>query len=150
MITSLTRSSASALALVAALATVSACAATAADAKPVAATTSAQRTAVKTYLIGCLNERSVKPTSVTLACADDNENLDKLVWSTWGEPQATAVGTWVANTCTPYCAAGKLVRYPVTVRASHLKRHEYRQLSITFTGTVPSGHHRTEVVFTAK
>jgi hypothetical protein len=54
-----------------------------------------------------------------------------------------ATGTLQANTCTPNCAGGKFVRYPVAVKANGTRTCKaglrvYGKLTLRFTGRVPS------------
>ncbi len=97
-----------------------------------------------TYLAECLEDSLVqRPRTFTLACADANQSLEGLRWAHWGAEQATATGKAVINTCTPSCAEGKDVTYPVRVVASQLVKGEgsatYRKLTVTATGTRPAG-----------
>lgn len=97
-----------------------------------------------TYLAECLEDSLVqRPRTFTLTCADANQSLEGLTWSRWGAEQATATGRAVINTCTPSCAEGKDVTYPVRVVASRLVKGEasatYRKLTVTATGDRPAG-----------
>ena len=49
---------------------------------------------------------SVKPSQIVLACADHGELFVHLGWTTWATHQATAIGTFRYNDCTPDCAEG--------------------------------------------
>jgi hypothetical protein len=80
---------------------------------------------------------------VTLACGDGNTVLSGLRWSSFGGAGARAKGTLEMNTCTPNCAQGKVVRYPVTVKAAAPRSCKgglrvYNKLTLQFTGRVPS------------
>jgi hypothetical protein len=55
----------------------------------------------------------VRPRSFTLACADGNDYLSGLAWTSWAPGLASATGVQVENDCIPYCAAGHFHRYPV-------------------------------------
>jgi len=84
-----------------------------------------------------------RPKSVTLTCGDGNTVLTKLTWSSFGGSTAAARGTFETNTCKPNCAAGKVLKYPVTIRAggSLTCKHGvrvYAKLSIAFKGKVPA------------
>lgn len=97
-----------------------------------------------TYLAECLEDSLVqRPRTFTLTCADANQSLEGLTWSHWDAEQATATGRAVINTCTPSCAGGKDVTYPVRVVASQLVKGEasatYRKLTVTATGARPAG-----------
>jgi hypothetical protein len=49
---------------------------------------------------------SLEPSEIVLTCADYGWILEALHWSSWTASQATAVGTFVYNDCTPNCAEG--------------------------------------------
>jgi hypothetical protein len=80
---------------------------------------------------------------VTLACADDNAVLIALRWSSFGGSSAQGKGTLETNTCTPSCAQGKFVRYPVAVKAGDRRTCKsglrvYNEVTLRFTGRAPS------------
>jgi hypothetical protein len=49
---------------------------------------------------------SLQPSEIVLTCADYGWILEALHWSSWTASQATAIGTFVYNDCTPNCAEG--------------------------------------------
>jgi hypothetical protein len=86
---------------------------------------------------------SVRPKTLTLTCGDGNTVLSGLRWSSFGAASARARGTFAMNTCNPNCAQGKVVRYPVAVKASapHSCKgglRVYDKLTLQFTGRTPS------------
>jgi hypothetical protein len=86
---------------------------------------------------------SIRPKTLTLTCGDGNTVLSHLRWSSFGGPSARANGTFEMNTCTPNCAQGKVVRYPVSVKARAQRRcgarlRVYNKLTLRFTGRSPS------------
>jgi hypothetical protein len=86
---------------------------------------------------------SSRPSSVTLTCGDGNTVLSGLRWSSFGGTSAQARGTLEMNTCTPNCAAGKVVKYPVTVRADGQRSCKaglrvYDKVTLKFTGRAPA------------
>jgi hypothetical protein len=66
-------------------------------------------------VLNCLGKAQVRPSDFILACADANDYLTKLAWTSWGPYLASAVGTQEENDCIPYCAAGHFHAYPVDV-----------------------------------
>jgi len=87
---------------------------------------------------------STRPKSLTLTCGDGNTVLSGLRWRGFGGSSAHARGTLEMNTCKPNCAAGKVVRYPVAVSATAVRKCKaglrvYNEVSLRFTGRVPSG-----------
>ena len=85
---------------------------------------------------------SSRPTTLTLTCGDGNTALSKLRWQSFGGASASAKGTFETNTCTPNCAAGKVVRYPAAVTASDPRSCKaglrvYDKLTLRFTGRQP-------------
>lgn len=86
---------------------------------------------------------SARPKALTLMCGDGNTVLSGLRWSSFGAASASARGTFAMNTCNPNCAQGKVVRYPVTVKASDPRSCKgnlrvYDKLTLQFTGRSPS------------
>ena len=66
-------------------------------------------------VLNCLSQEQVRPSSFILACADGNDYLTDLSWTTWGPRLASATGIQEENDCIPYCAAGHFHAYPVDV-----------------------------------
>ena len=94
------------------------------------------------HVVGNCDHSQVKPKSIILACADVNEYVNKISWKTFGGATASGSGTFVANTCTPNCAAGKFKDYPVTLTLSEPKpcfdqKDDYRLIAITFLANRP-------------
>lgn len=69
----------------------------------------------RTVVISCLGRPEVRPGRFTLACADGNDYLTGLSWTSWTPRLASGYGTQVLNDCLPYCAAGHFHSYPVLV-----------------------------------
>jgi hypothetical protein len=93
-------------------------------------------------ITNCISASS-RPKSLTLACGDGNTVLSKLRWSAFGGTSAQASGTLEINTCSPNCAGGKVVRYPVAVKAGSIRKCKaglrvYNKLTLQFTGRAPS------------
>ena len=75
-----------------------------------------QRTSpAKTVVVNCLFKPQTHPSSLILTCADANDVLAHLHWASWGSSAAFATGIEQINICTPNCAAGKFINYPVLV-----------------------------------
>ena len=68
-----------------------------------------------TVVINCLLKSQTRPSSLILTCADAGDVLAHLHWVSWGSTAAFATGTEQINDCTPNCAAGKFISYPVLV-----------------------------------
>lgn len=80
----------------------------------------------KTVVVNCQFKPEVRPSAMILTCADANDVLTGLHWVSWGTGAAFATGIEQINDCTPYCAAGKFINYPVLVdlwRAEPLPGH---------------------------
>jgi hypothetical protein len=71
--------------------------------------------AEKTVVINCEFKQQARPSSFILTCADANDALTSLHWVSWSPVAAFATGIEQINNCTPDCAAGKFVSYPVLV-----------------------------------
>jgi hypothetical protein len=96
-------------------------------------------------IVGDCRQSQVRPSSIVLACADDNTMLTHLRWSSFGGATARASGDYAYNDCNPYCAAGHVHSYPVTVVFSAPKRcpdghRDYQSGEAAWsTGRRPSG-----------
>ena len=66
-------------------------------------------------VLNCLGKSQVRPASFILACADGNDYLTRLSWTSWSSHLASASGIQEENDCIPYCAAGHFHAYPVDV-----------------------------------
>lgn len=74
-----------------------------------------------TTVIDCTGKGVVKPTSITITCADGGVSVNKITWSKWNPAQAVGKGELAWNTCLPTnCAAGIGVTYPVTIKLGGL------------------------------
>ncbi len=78
-------------------------------------THSAPAASGKTVVVNCLSKQQTRPSSFILTCADANDVLADLHWVSWSSGAAFATGIEQINDCTPYCAAGKFISYPVLV-----------------------------------
>jgi len=57
----------------------------------------------------CEVPKQQKPELIYFACADGNEGIGKIEWSTWEATGASGIGEYFANDCEPDCASGKFV-----------------------------------------
>ena len=71
--------------------------------------------AAKTVVVNCLFKTQTRPSWFILTCADAGDSLTSLHWVGWGSGAAFAIGIERINDCTPDCAAGKFINYPVLV-----------------------------------
>ena len=69
----------------------------------------------RAVVFNCLGGPQIRPGSFVLTCADDNSDLTGLSWSRWTAGAALGKGTWHINNCTPDCAHGHFLTYPVDV-----------------------------------
>jgi len=63
----------------------------------------------------CENKAVVRPRNFTLTCADGNDALVRMAWTSWTPRLASGYGTETLNDCIPNCAEGKFRNYPVDV-----------------------------------
>lgn len=66
-------------------------------------------------VVNCSFKQQARPSSFILTCADAGDVLTNLRWVNWGPGAAFATGIEQINNCTPNCAAGKFISYPVLV-----------------------------------
>lgn len=79
---------------------------------------------------GCDQQAVAKPKSYVLLCGDGGVALDKLTWTGWGKPKATATGVQIQNSCVPSCAAGAPITTKATVTLSGLSGGRYTKLHV--------------------
>jgi len=71
--------------------------------------------AAGTVVVNCAFKQQTRPSSFILTCADAGDVLAHLHWVSWSSSAAFATGIEQINNCTPNCAAGKFINYPVLV-----------------------------------
>ena len=71
-------------------------------------------------LPGASQYMEITPKTITTS-GDGSGYVTNLVWSGWGNSQATATGTLKIDNCVPNCAQGKYTGYPATVTVAGLK-----------------------------
>jgi hypothetical protein len=108
-----------------------------------AAVVGTSASATSTVKITNCTSASSRPKTVTLTCGDGNTLLTGLRWSSFGGASALATGTLQTDTCTPNCAGGKVVRYPVAVRTNGARTCKaglrvYGKVTLRFAGHTPS------------
>ena len=59
------------------------------------------------YTFVCEIPKQQKPELIYFACADGNNGIGKIEWSTWEATGARGVGEYFANDCDPDCANGE-------------------------------------------
>lgn len=102
-----------------------------------------------TFLTECVDDNRVsRPTTFTLACADDNQKLERLVWQKWGHHKAHATGVVRENVSEPMSKGDRVITYPVTVTATDVVDGEatstYTKLVVRTVGTAPPGVERVQ------
>jgi hypothetical protein len=106
---------------------------------------SASRGSAAIGLPDCTGKLVVRPSSVVLACGDDNFQAKQLRWSGWGQSFAAAQGTASVNDCKPDCAAGHFHSYPVILIAKGRQtcsgRPAYAGVTYAFPAAAPNVAH---------
>jgi hypothetical protein len=110
----------------------------------------ARHFAEKPVVADCQGQPQVRPSKLTLSCADGNDYLTGLSWSSWTAGLASAAGVQEVNDCLPYCAAGHFHGYPVDVifwggtsLHGHPGSQRYTSVTLLYPGTPPNvGTHR--------
>jgi len=99
----------------------------------------------RTYVAGADLNRRYRPKVLVLGAS---QTIDGMSWQRWGRRAARGTGTFPANDCIPYCAAGTITRHPVTVRLSRPRvcggYTQFLMLRWTYRGSRPAGAPRTE------
>jgi hypothetical protein len=106
----------------------------------------------RTVVVSCLGQPEQRPGTFTLACADGNDYLTGLSWTSWTARLASGYGTQHENDCIPYCAAGHFHAYPVLVmmwgsdaRPSDPGTQHYTRITLVYPSARPpvyNGHGR--------
>ena len=98
----------------------------------------------RTVVISCLGRPEARARSFTLACADGNDYLTGLSWTSWTPRLASGYGTQVVNDGLPYCAVGHFHGYPVLVvlwGSAALRGNpgtlRYTKITLIYTGARP-------------
>jgi len=98
-------------------------------------------------VVNCAGHGKVRPTQYDLGCMPSSEYLARLKWASWHRV-AFGEGVLKVNDCTPTCAHGKYVSYPILTvlwRArpwpGHAGRAYFTRLTWIFTDKRP-GHVR--------
>jgi hypothetical protein len=108
--------------------------------------------ASKPVLVQCTNRGSVKPRQFTITCADGNDFLSGLKWSSWAST-ASGKGTEWINTCNPNCAAGHFHKFGVKVYLWRVRprphvrgQRYYTRMTLTYVSKIPRGFHRHRTI----
>jgi hypothetical protein len=142
----LTRTSAFAAATV--LAAAGTATATLATAGPASARSS------QVVVVNCADHTQVRPGQFdNFGCMPSNESLAGLHWTSWSST-AYGQGSLRVNNCTPSCAQGKFINYPVLTvlwrpkpRPRHAGQEYFTRLTWIFTGKRPAAHDPVTATF---
>ena len=104
-------------------------------------------------LVDCHGAGQVRPAGYDIGCMPSSELVTGLTWTSW-RSVAFGSGTLKVNDCTPTCAQGTYVKYPILVvlwRAvswpKHAGRAYFSRLTWIFTANRPA-HIPTAQTFT--
>jgi hypothetical protein len=99
---------------------------------------------LKTVVLNCAFKQQIRPSSFILTCADAGDVLTHLHWVSWSTNAAFATGIEQINNCTPDCAAGKFINYPVLVNlwrpellSKHLGTLHFTRVTRVYTANRP-------------
>jgi hypothetical protein len=127
--------------------------ASAASAPASAASAPASAASRPVVLVNCAGAGQVEPASYDIGCMPSSEFVAGLKWTSW-RSAAFGSGVLKVNDCTPTCAQGTYVKYPILVvlwRARPWPRHPGREyfsrLTWIFTAHSP-GHAPAAQTFT--
>jgi hypothetical protein len=114
---------------------------------PASAGPTASAGARPVVLVSCNGSGLVKPVTYDVGCNPSQEFVAGLSWTSW-KSTAYGSGTLKVNNCTPTCASGHYVKYPILVvlwRDAPLPHHAgqryFSRLTWIFTGKRPSSVH---------
>ena len=96
-------------------------------------------------LVNCAGHGKVRPAGYDIGCMPSSEYVSGLKWTSW-RSVAFGSGTLKVNDCTPTCAQGKYISYPILTvlwRAKAWPKHPgsdyFTRLTWIFTGKRPQG-----------
>ena len=103
-------------------------------------------------LVNCAGHGKVRPAVYDIGCMPSSEYVAGLTWTSW-RSVAFGSGTLKVNDCTPTCAAGKYINYPILTvlwRAEAWPKHAgkdyFSRLTWIFTGKRPKGIPVTQTI----
>src|ERR1700691_6633933 len=76
-------------------------------------------------LVNCAGHGKVRPSVYDIGCMPSSEYVSGLKWTSW-RSVAVGSGTLKVNNCTPTCAGGKYISYPILTvlwRAEAWQKH---------------------------
>jgi hypothetical protein len=95
-------------------------------------------------VLDCGFKPQVRPATYVWTCADYGTGIQDMHWTSWTRHLASGYGTFWENDCTPNCAAGKIIDYPVLATfwgsakvPGHPADRRYTELTLVFTGKRP-------------
>jgi len=104
-------------------------------------------------LVNCSGHGQVRPAGYDIGCMPSSELVTGLKWTSW-HSVAFGSGVLKVNDCTPTCAQGKYIKYPILTvlwRAAPWPKHPgqeyFSRLTWIFTSNRP-GHVPTAQTFT--
>jgi hypothetical protein len=110
-------------------------------------------TTSQTVVFNCLNRAQVRPSSYVLTCADGNNYLSGLSYSSWTPAYAAASGKQTENDCIPSCAQGKFHSYPALVvfwRSEPVPHHPgekyFTRITVLYPGARPPVYQNGKLV----
>jgi hypothetical protein len=120
-----------------------------ASASPVHASATPRLLSEQPVVLGCpgqgpSQEHVVRPGQYVLSCADGNDYLADVHWSSWAAGQATGVANQEVNNCIPFCYDGHFRSYPVSVTLwgsaavpGHPGEQRYTEVTLRYPGARP-------------
>jgi hypothetical protein len=107
---------------------------------PSSSPTSVTISAAQPVVFDCLGHTQVRPGTYVFACADYGSLLEHMSWHTWSASSATGYGVHSLNNCTPNCAEGTFINYPVFVTfwrpepvANHPGEKYFSRITVVYT-----------------
>jgi hypothetical protein len=106
-------------------------------------------------VVSCHGHGQVKPAAFyNFGCMPSQELLAGLSWSSWNSV-AFGHGNLEVNNCTPTCAQGRFVKYPILTvlyraepRPQHAGQKYFSRLTWIYTGKRPTAHAPATVTLT--
>jgi hypothetical protein len=83
------------------------------------------------YVSDCGYGTEQQPSTITLTCADGGMRLESITWNSWNVVEASGLGMFYENTCSPDCAAGNYVIQEAKIYLGTVRRDKTDKLVFT-------------------
>lgn len=76
-------------------------------------------------IFSCVDEYVIEPVRVVITCADANMGVEDIVWSSWNNMEASGIGIFYENNCSPDCASGRFIRQNAMIQLTGMQKDKF-------------------------